>query len=78
MTLNVYFAAKLFKSVCLKQEKRIAYKVRSDSFQQEAKCLERKDTCANVVLARIEYSRDLMASNSVNHHSCSIKFRLGR
>ena len=38
-------------------ESHFAYKVRSDSFQQEvkAKCLERKDTWANEVLARNVY-----------------------
>ena len=71
---------RMFKAEPQRSEKQLAYKVRSDSFQQEvkAKCLERKDTWANEVLARIEYSRDLMASNSVYHQSCSTKFRLGR
>ena len=47
MTLNVYYAAKLFKMVFFKaesqaSEKHIASKVKSDFFQQEekAKCLE--------------------------------------
>ena len=33
---------------------------------------------ANEVIARIEYSRDLMASNSVYHQYYSIEFRLGK
>ena len=44
----------------------------------KAKCLERKYTWENEVLACIEYSRDLMAINSVYHQSCSTKFRLGK
>ena len=61
-------------------EKHLTYKVKSDSFQQEvkAKCVETKYTWANEVLAHIEYSRDLMTSNSVYHKCCSIEFRLGK
>ena len=74
------FQERMFKAEPQRSEKQLAYKVRSDSFQQEvkAKCLERKDTWTNEVIARIGYSRDLMASNSVYHQSCSTKFRLGR
>ena len=35
-------------------------------------------TWANEVLAHIEYSRDLMVTNSVYHQCCSIEFRLGK
>ena len=61
----------MFKAESQRSEKHLAYKVRFDTFQQEvnAKCLERKDTLANEVLARIEYSRYLVASNSVYHKS---------
>ena len=68
----------MFKAESQRSEKYLAYKVKSDPFQQEvkAKCEETKYTQANEVLARIEYSRDLMASNSVYHQYCSIEFRL--
>ena len=68
----------MLKAESQTSEKHLAHKVRLDSFQQEvkAKCLENKDTWANEILARIEYARDLMASSSVYHKSCSIKFRL--
>ena len=70
----------MFKAESQRSEKHLAYKVRFDSFQQEinAKCLERKGNWASEVLARIEYSRSLVASNSVYHKRCSIKFRLER
>ena len=66
----------MFKSKSQSSEIHLAYKVRFDSFKQEvnAKCLEMKDTWANEVLASIEYSRYLVASSSVYHKSCSIKF----
>ena len=68
----------MLKSESQTSEKHLAYTVRLDSLQQEvkAKCLENKDTCANEVLARIEYARDLTASSNVYHQSCSIKLRL--
>ena len=77
MTLNVYF---MFKAETKRSEKHLAYKVRLDSFQQEgkAKCLVRKDTWLNVVLASIISSRYLVVSNSVYHQSFDITFRLGR
>ena len=74
----------LFKMVCLKQSHKgqgpSCIKVKSDSFQQQvkAKCLETINTSDNEGLARIEYSRDLIASNSVCHQCCSIEFRLGK
>ena len=68
----------MFKAEPHRSEKHLANKVKSDFFQQEVKAerIETKYTWANEVLARIEYSRDLMASNSVYHKCCSIKFRL--
>ena len=70
----------MFKAESQRSEKHLAYKVRVDSFQQEVKanCIKRKYTWVNEVLARIEYSRYLMASNSVYHKCCSIGFRLGK
>ena len=46
--------------------------------RSKTKVLRSKYTWANEVLARIEYSRDLMATNSVYHQSYSIEFRLGK
>ena len=56
----------MFKAVT-KVRETYCIKVKSDSFQQEvkAKCLGTKYALANEVLARIEDSRDLVASNSV-------------
>ena len=54
----------MFKAESQRSEKHLAYKVKSDSFQQE---VEMKYTLANEVLAGIEYSRDSMASNSVQN-----------
>ena len=57
----------MFKAELQRSEKHLAYKVKSNSFQQEvkAKCVKTKYTWSNEVLARIEYSRYLMSSNSV-------------
>ena len=70
----------MFKAESQRSEKHLSYKERVDSFQQEvkSKCVETKYTWVNEVLARIEYSRYLMASNSVYHKCCSIGFRLGK
>ena len=70
----------MFKAESQASEKHIASKVKSDFFQQEekAKCLEAKYSLANEVLAYIEYSKDLVASNSVYHQCYSIEFRLGK
>ena len=70
----------MFKAESQRSEKHLAYKVKSDSFQQEVKatCVKTKYTWANEILARIEYSRYLMSSNSVYHKCCSIEFRLGK
>ena len=70
----------MFKEESQRSEKHLAYKVKSDSFHQgvKAKCVETKYIWANEVLARIEYSIDLMASTSLYHKCCSIEFRLGK
>ena len=70
----------MFKAESQSSEKHLAYKVKSDSFQQEvkAKCVKTKYTWANEVLAGIEYSRYLMSSNSVYGKCCSVEFRLGK
>ena len=70
----------MFKAESQRSEKHLAYKVKSDSFQQEvkAKCVKTKYTWANEVLARIEYSIYLISSNSAYHKCCSIEFRLGK
>ena len=74
------FILRMSKAESPRSEKQLAYKVRLDSCQQEvkAKCLERKYTWENKVLARMEYSRDLMVSNTVYYQCCIIEFRLGR
>ena len=70
----------MFKAEPQRSENHLAYKVKSDPFQQEvkAKCEETKYFWANEALACIEYSSDLMASNRVYHKCCSIEFRLGK
>ena len=70
----------MFKAESQRSEKHLAYKVKLDSSQQEvkAKRVETKYTWANEVLPHIEYSRHLMASNSLYHKCCSIEFRLGK
>ena len=63
----------MFKAESQGPEKHLAYKVRSHFAQQQlkAECLERKETWANEVIARIEYPRYVIAPNSVYHQSYS-------
>ena len=54
--------------------------VRSSDFQESvyAACHERKDEWAEKVLGRLEYARDLHASDAVYHNACNVNFRNGK
>ena len=56
------------------------YLVRTVDNQNEVyeKCKERNDSWGRTVMARIEYSRDLHASDAIYHQTCSVKFRTGQ
>jgi len=80
--LDCVFCEKLIPEYMFRSstKKYLAYKVRTKTLQEsvKTKCLERNDSWGKEVLARIEFSADLIASDCVYHQRCSVNFRTDR
>lgn len=74
------FCGKSINSTRRKKGYKEFYTVRTNEFQDEIynKSKKRNDNWGNEVMARIEYSRDLHASDAVYHQICSVRFRTGK